>query len=336
MIDNLLLQLAGYAVLAVLAFEVFVTTLTTRGSGPVTGLLARALWRRLRRLRRRERGPDLLAYAGGAIASLTLAGWIMALWVGWGLVFAGAPGAIIDAGTSAPADLAARVYFAGFNLVTLGIGDYRPVGAEWQLITVMASASGLVAITLAISYLLPVLSQAVSRQALAGQIGLLGRTPEQVARNAWTEGPDSFGQRLSSLTPDLLRQGRQHLAYPILHYFHTGDPRLALPLRLAVLHEGLLLIVYGVQRDGGAPAAHRALLEAIGLFLDSIEEDVLSRASDPPAPPNLAALAAAGAPVVSAATFRASLQDNDRARRLLCGFVEHDGWGWRDVLGRDR
>lgn len=332
MLANLLLQLGGVLMLGVLAVEVFVTTLTMRGSGPLTGRVADACWRAFLSIHRGRSAHRLLAFGGGAIAVLTLALWILVLWAGWALIFAGAPDAVVDS-SGRPADLWSRIYFAGFNIFTLGLGDFRPVGAAWQIATALSSASGLVAITLAISYLLPVLSQAVSRQALAAQIGLLGETPSDVARDAWRLGPDAFAGRLSGLAAGVLRQGRQHLAYPALHYFHASDPRFALPLRLAVLHEGLLMVAHGLRADDAhatSPACGD-LLEAIGLFLDSIGDDVLGRVEDVPPPPSLSPLAAAGAPTTAQPRFAEALEPCRRRRRLLRGLVEHDGWRWEDL-----
>lgn len=329
--SNLLLQLAGAVTLGLLAVDVFLTALTMRGAGPLTGRMAQGLWRGLLRLHRARPSHRLLSFAGGAIAALTLAYWVMVLWAGWALVFAGAAGAVVDS-QGQPADLWSRIYFAGFNIFTLGLGDYRPVGAPWQMATVLASASGLVVVTVGITYLLPVLSHAVSRQALAGQVGLLGLTPARVAMNAQAQGPDAFADRLSGLEADILQQGRRHLAYPVLHYFHTGDPRLALPLRLAVLYEGLLILTHGLgEPDQPAPPACLSTLAALDLFLDSIAHDVLAGEAQTPPAPSLTPLADAGAPVQSRAAFEAALRHRDHRRGLMRGLLAHDGWRWSDV-----
>ncbi|MEH6665781.1 MAG: potassium channel family protein [Brevundimonas sp.] len=329
--SNLLPPIAGAVLLGLLTVDVFVTALTLRGAGPLTGRLAQGLWRGLLRLHRGRAGHRLLGFAGGAIAALTLAYWVLVLWAGWALVFAGAAGAVVDS-QGQPADLWSRIYFAGFNIFTLGLGDYRPVGAAWQMATVLASASGLVVVTLGITYLLPVLSHAVSRQALAGQVGLLGPTPARVALNARAQGLDAFAERLSRLEGDVLQQGRRHLAYPVLHYFHTGDPRLALPLRLAVLYEGLLILTHGLgDRDQPPPPACLSMLAALDLFLDSVAGDLLAGEAQTPPAPSLTPLADAGAPVRPRAAFEAALRRRDHRRALMRGLLAHDGWGWSDV-----
>lgn len=326
MTANILLQAAGIVVLGVLTLEVYMTALTMQGAGPLTGRLARLLWRGLLALHRRRANHDLLGLAGGGIAALTLGMWILALWAGWGLIFAGAPGSIVADPSGVPADLASRLYFAGFNIFTLGLGDYRPEGAGWQAATVLASASGLVAVTFSITYLLPILSQAVSRQALAGRMGLLGLTPGEVAASAAAD-PGGFDQRLAELTPDILMQARRHLAYPVLHYFHTGESRLALPLRIAVLREGVL-IASEHARPSEAASERLALLKAVDVFIDSVASELGGGRS---APSGLKPEDSAAHVAPRQGPPGRAQEDNDCSRGLMKALVEHDGWAWTDV-----
>lgn len=239
--------------------------------------------------------------------ALSLGLWVVLLAVGWGLVFAGLPGAVIDGSSGAPADLFSRLYFAGFNLFTLGVGDYRPSGPLAQALTVAASASGLLGITLAITYLGPVASGGVSRRALAGEISLLGQTPDEIVQTARAEGPEGFAARLEGLAPAILKVAEQHLAYPVLSYFHSPEPRLALPLRLACLYEALLILQVDASSQAPATRTDAAVLAAIEIYGARLD------ASNPPSD-------GAGGPAGS------------RTRRRLRAMVELDGWRWRDVL----
>lgn len=270
---------AGLTLLAIVGRDVFITSLTLRGGGSLVIWLARGLWGAALALHRRRASHGLLTLAGGLTAASTLLAWMLLLWGGWSLVFAAAGLAIVDASTGEPAGLWARVYYAGYSTFTLGLGDYRPLGAAWQLATAASAAVGLVGATLAITYLVPTLSAAVQRQSLAGQIWLLGATPQEVARAA-ARNPEAFASELTSLRSQILDSARQHLAYPILNYFHAEDPRFALPLRLAVLQEGMLLAACGLRDPAKAYDLERGLT-TIRLFLDSVTADG-PRASRPP------------------------------------------------------
>lgn len=54
--------------------------------------------------------------------------------------------------TGNPAGTVERLYFTGYTVFTLGNGDFRPGAGTWQLATVAATGTGLVLITLAITY----------------------------------------------------------------------------------------------------------------------------------------------------------------------------------------
>lgn len=320
---------AGLTLLAIVGRDVFITSLTLRGGGSLVIWIARGVWRTALALHRRRASHRLLTLAGGLTAASTLLTWMLLLWGGWSLVFAAAGPAIVDTSTGEPAGLWTRVYYAGFNIFTLGLGDYRPIGAAWQLATAGSAAVGLVGATLAITYLVPTLSAAVQRQSLAGQIWLLGATPHDVARAA-ARDPDAFASEMSSLRSRILDSARQHLAYPILNYFHAEDPRFALPLRLAVLHEGILLAACGLRNPAKAYDLERDLA-TIGLFLDSVTADGPSPPRRSPPPPSLAPLARDGLETVTPQVFEERLQSWRHQREAMLTLLIQDGWLQADV-----
>ncbi len=305
--SSTLLVLLGSVLLLLAAWDVFITTLTLRGGGPVVRRVTRLAWSGLLALHRRGVRPGLLGFGGGLAVALSLILWVILLAAGWGMVFAGLPGAVIDGSTGAPADLLSRLYFAGFNLFTLGVGDYRPSGPLAQALTVAASASGLLAITLTITYLGPVVSGGVSRRALAGEISLLGQTPDEIIEAARAQGADRFAAQLEGLAPAILKMAEQHLAYPVLSYFHAPQPRLALPLRLASLYEALLILQVEAAEHTTAARTDAAVLAAIEIYVVRLDD------SSPP----------------SEGLVR---QGGSQTRERLRAMVEQDGWRWRDVL----
>jgi len=326
--SSTLLVLLGSVLLLLAAWDVFITTLTLRGGGPVVRRVTRLAWSGLLALHRRGVRPGLLGFGGGLAVSLSLILWVILLAAGWGMVFAGLPGAVIDGSTGAPADLLSRLYFAGFNLFTLGVGDYRPSGPLAQALTVAASASGLLAITLTITYLGPVVSGGVSRRALAGEISLLGQTPDEIIKAARAQGADRFASRLQGLAPAILEMAEKHLAYPVLDYFHSPDPRLALPLRLAGLYEALLALSCGRDDHAKVVRDYQAVLEAIEIYVRRLGPYAAdgNDAPEPPAP-DLGGLAVDHEKVVTVQTAAAT------TRRRLRSMVERDGWAWGDVSG---
>ncbi len=118
--SSALLLLLGSGLLLLTACDVFITTLTLRGGGPVVGTATRLGWSGLLAVHRRGPWHGLLSLGGGLAVALSLSLWVILLAVGWGMIFAGLPDAVVDGSTGAPADLASRLYFAGFNLSPSG------------------------------------------------------------------------------------------------------------------------------------------------------------------------------------------------------------------------
>lgn len=285
----------------------------------------------------------LLTAAGTLIVLGTLLTWILMMWAGWTLIFASDHEAIVDLQTREPVDFVGRIYFAGYSITTLGTGDVVPVG-NWRVATILCATSGLVIITLAIAYFGPILSAVTAGRQLATYIDSMGRSPQELILNAWSgdslRGIDSF---LAHLAQMLHAHTQRHHAYPVIHYFHTGDPAAAVPLRLAALDEALAVMRHGLRPEAQPhPLALHLLEEAISRYLHTLGAVYIEPAAEAPPPPELTPLCAAGLPVVSGEVFTAAIARLELRRRLLKGLVEHDGWTWADVprpetvLRRDR
>jgi hypothetical protein len=323
-----MLTIAGLLIVCCAVWDIIITTITVRGGGPVTSWTTHYLWTLMRWTFGGPRTHALLAHAGVLTVLSIIGAWVVMLWGGWFLVFLGSGDAIVTSSGGMPADTWSTFYFAGYTLFTLGLGDFRPVGELWQVLTAVCAGCGLFALTLSVTYFVPVLSAVAQKQALAATITSLGATPEHILRDAW-DG-DSFAS-LDSVLSDLHQQivflAQQHLAYPALHYFHSAEPRTALPLRLAALDEALLVLRYGVRPETRPQERLLALnLEAISYFLHVLNRAHIRPAAD--APPKPSAPCAPEASLSDAATL---IPDRDMHRRLMLGFVENDGWTWEDV-----
>ena len=96
--------------------------------------------------------------------------------------------------------------FRWLHHIHLGNGDYAPTGA-WRVVTMVASASGLMIVTLSITYLVPLLSAVVEKRALAGRISILGSTVPEMVRKLTSPGADEVRAELSSLPRAPVAQG---------------------------------------------------------------------------------------------------------------------------------
>lgn len=326
--------LLGLGLLTVGAWDLFWTTLwQDGGAGPLTTRLGAGLW---------WLGKSTLVKVPGARLSLmgptilvsTVVMWMVMFWLAWVFLLSSSPVLLAPAfGEDGVASWPERFYYVGSAFFTLGNGDYQETGGFWQISSVLCAGSGMLMITLSISYVIAVLSAVVTRRRLATQIFAVGSTPEQWVLNAW-DGED-FGESVSVLpgVAELLTQvTEEQLAYPVVHYYHSDAPYKAMPLAVAMFDEGLTLIECGVA-EKYRPSRLTVLLarNSVQRYLSTLREGWISPEKPMPEFPALSELRESGVETMDQAFFDAQVHQLERRRKMLRGAVEHDGWSWEDL-----
>ncbi len=320
----------------VLILVVFLDALTTalivsEGAGPITKRLVRSLWRLALAVRPPAAGSRFLAVAGSSTLLATLLMWVALLWAGWTLVFLSDAGSIIDSSTKAPTGLGDTVYFVGFSVFTLGTGDFVGSSERWRLLSAGASFTGLFVVTLAITYVLSVISAIVKRRSVASHIHSLGTTGGDIVTTAWNG--DRFGaafdQHLVALTSEIGDVTEQHMAYPVLHVMHSPEAEVALSLGLAELNDAINLISCGLDLRAQPDRAAWSPVEAtIDRYIDVVSATSHPDRSAQPPPLELAALVAARLPTVDGDEFQARIAGREESRRALARIAHSAGWDW--------
>ncbi|MBN2621853.1 MAG: two pore domain potassium channel family protein [Acidimicrobiales bacterium] len=326
---SVLLLVAGVLVVFVALFDAAWTTVATAsGAGPISRRLAPWLWGRALALHHRRPSHGGLAAAGVGIIVAVFLTWIGLVLSGWALVFASSDGAVRAASTGRSADLVERLYFTGYTVFTLGNGEYRPGLGWWQILTVVATATGLVLVTLAITFLVPLAGAAAGRRQLASTVASLGEGPHAIVANAWTgRGFGTLSQHLVALTSLVHATRQEHLTYPMLHFFHSETPGSAAAVGITHLGQALQLLDHGVAADVRLdPAATGPLGRAIDGFLETLEGVHISADASPLVAPDLEPLRAAGIPTVDDATYAQAAPASEPQRRLLAALLGEDGW----------
>ena len=300
------------------------------GAGPLSGRLSAQLWRASLAVGRRPSGPRhrLLTVAGIGLAVVIVLMWATTAWAGWWLVFSASDGAVVDAASGQPAGLLERVQFAGASLFTLDSSEMSAGSGVWQFAVIGAAATGVVFVTLAISYFVPVASALAEGRQLGAYISSLGDSPEGVLGQAWTNGTlEGLEQHLVALTPMVHALAERHLTYPVLQYFHSGRERTSTALSLVTLDEAVTLLRWGVAPSARPdPMTVEPLARAIDWYVDTVQGAFVGGGSAPLPPPDLDALRRLGIPTVEDDEFRSALDTQQGRRCQLSRLLADDGW----------
>ncbi|WP_245742207.1 potassium channel family protein [Natrinema salaciae] len=261
---------------------------------------------------------------------MTLAVWITLLWAGWTLVFASAERALVDTLERGSISWSDRLYFTGYTIFTLGIGDFAPRTGRWQLVTILATGSGLLFVTLSVTYALSVLEAVTQKRAFASSVSGFGARSEEIVRTSWTgEEFQGIALPLNALVTQLATLTENHKAYPVLHYFYSARTDRSPIVEIAVLDETVTLLRFGVpERYRPNRLLLRISRTSIEHYLETLHEGFVEPADSSPPPPDLRALREAGVPTVSNDEFEAALDELETRRRLLYGLVESDAREW--------
>ncbi|WP_237144703.1 ion channel [Pontibacter pamirensis] len=326
----------GALVFAITALDIIKTTLSSNGGGMVTILVSRAVYK-LFFLAAGKRGKSkLLSYAGPAVLVSVLLVWIVGFWSGLFLALLSDPGSVVHSITKTDASAVEKLYYAGFTLSTLGVGDYVASNDFWRIVTDMAAYSGLVFITTSITYFLPVLSAVSLQSTLSLYISGMGKNPQQVLTKSWN-GKDfaSFFDNTSDLCQMLIKHTMNHQSYPVIHYFHNSQSKLSVAPAIVLLDETYQLLRNALQQDVAVDEVKVSMLQtALDSYLEVVRENFLKNASpNEQAPaPDLRQLEEKGVPLKGEEAVKQYFEQDLRERRkLLTALLEMDGWSWKEV-----
>lgn len=327
---DLICLATGVLLVLLVWFDFGSTALTASESGPLSRRVAFATWRLALTLNKLVKSHRFLGAVGPLIIMVLINMWVFAAWLGWSLIYLGGEPSVLNSITKVPADTSSVSYFVGFTLTTLGTGDYVPADGFWQMMTVVTAFNGLALITLSITYAIPVVQAAAVKRTVAREISVMGETVDEIAahwaRHREYQGVETY---LATLTPQILDIAQKHLAYPILHYYHSPELQTALPLKLAALDEAIRAIpaeAY-VQNPSLRIAEHNCS-KAIEVFLSTLNKAFIHPTDEEP--PQLLApdLTKGTARVVGTQRATESLA---KRRKLLRALVLQDGWTWDQI-----
>jgi hypothetical protein len=245
-----LIQLCGIGIIFLTLADAFLTVLYPRGGKSMLSLqVSKGIWALFRYLARLPlKGSEhILSYCGATLLIVVVVLWVCLLAIGFALLIWPALGQGIQASEgSTPTDFAAAMYYSGFTLTTLGVGDLAPKTAFWRLITVMEAALGFSIITATITYLLSVYNALTRRNTFA--LSLYHRSADRANAAELLvrlKGAGKFELAtldISQMTRDLLFLLESHHAYPVLHFFRFRAAHYSLS-RMALISLDLVTLI---------------------------------------------------------------------------------------------
>lgn len=309
------------------------TTIWVDGtSAPLTGRITTLVWKLMRGIIN-EKKHKLLSLSGPVILVTTVSFWIILIILGWTLIFYADPFSIQNPTSKAYPGFPGHVWYVTYVMFSVGNGDFTPQSDTWQLLSAMVAFGGMAMVTLAVTYILQVISAVVAKRSFASQVTSIGKGAEDFVISQWTG--DSFGDielQLSSISTTLSTLSEQHMAYPILHYYHAANPDKANALALAILDEALMIIKHGVpEKHHPAGTILKSARNSAETFLDTLHGAYISPSDDAPPLPDLSRLREKGVPTVADEEFEKKLEELKQRRKRLYGYVQSSAWKWPPI-----
>src|SRR5690606_11528042 len=187
-------------------------------------------------------GRRIYNYSGFSINLSVLSVWILLIWTGLFLVFTSDTSAIVnDEGESATH--IERLYFTGYILSTLGIENFKPVCAFFELITAAFSFFGFIFFTTSMTYLVSVFSALGQKRSLALSIRSLGKTPEEIVYRLLNQDTTFTRNHLLSLQEKFETYLVNLQSFPVLYEYGNSSIQSSLNLNLVILDEALSILL---------------------------------------------------------------------------------------------
>ena len=315
--------LSGILLLLFTMYDFFFTTLSGGGAAFITRIIT-YLSHKILQFGVNLFGRTMYSLSGMFVNVTILLFWVILIWSGLFLIFSSDPAAIVNE-SNRMANNWERLYFTGYTLSTLGLGNFKPITPAFEVLTALFSFFGFIFFTTSMTYLVSVSSAVIHKRSLALSIRNLGKTPEEMVYRLLNQDVSFSRLNLSTLQDKIERHAINLQAYPVLHNYANSDIPGSLSLNLVTLDEALSILLN--SREGEKMKnALTAIRASISYFLSHIENN-FSRSIGRLEGPEIQNLA--GWDLVSN-TFLIDPSLHNR-RKILGGLLKSENFEWQDV-----
>ncbi|PRX48823.1 ion channel [Salegentibacter salegens] len=271
-----ILLFIGIVLLLLAIHDFFFTTLS--GSG--TGFLSRnisILSDKIIQFCVKIFGRKAYNYNGLFVNLMILFIWLLLIWVGLFLVYSSNPDAITSS-SGKVANFWERLYFTSYTLSTLGMGNFTPNTAAFELLTGAFSFFGFIFFTSSMTYFLSVSSALVNKRTLSKSIYHLGKTPQEIAKNILSFDSSFSYQQFSELQKLIDKHSVNHHAYPVVHFYRQSKKKDSFSINIARLDEAVSILLYSEEKNNYRTELN-VLRSSLSSFLEDMEKNFASNLS---------------------------------------------------------
>lgn len=312
--------IAGVVILLLVIYDFFFTTLSGSGAGFISEKVC-LFSDKLVKLAVQMTGRSAYKFNGLFVNLIMLTVWILLFWVGLFLVFSSNPEAITNS-NGRVANIFERLYYTGYVISTLGIGNFKPTSGFFEIVTSCLAFIGFIFFTSSMTYFISVSSALVNKRVLAKSIFNLGESPQEIADKFLSLDSSYSYQQLLNLQGMLDTHCVNHEAYPVIHYYTAAVPKNSFSLNLARLDEAIS-ILQGSGEGGELQEELEPIRTSITHFLQNLDESFsksMVKVDHPVDPSNF--------------SYEGKVVKNkeqDSRRRVLEKFFKSEGFKWEDV-----
>lgn len=315
--------ISGILLLLLTMYDFFFTTLSGGGAAFITRFVT-FISHSCLKLCVKWFGRRIYSLSGMAVNLSVLLVWVALIWIGLYFIYSTDPGAIVnDKGRMA--NNWERLYFTGYTLSTLGLGNFAPTTVAFELLTSIFSFFGFIFFTTSMTYLISVSSALIHKRSLALSIRNLGKTPEEMVYRLLNQDTSFSRQNLASLQEKIEKHSIYLQAYPVLHNYANSEIPGSLSLNLVTLDEALSILINSKEGEK-IKNAITAIRGSITYFLNHVET-TFSRTLYKEEGPDIHKLR--GWEIISSSAINDPSLYN--RRKVLGGILNTESFEWQDV-----
>lgn len=322
---QLFFLVSGVILLLAVSFDFFYTTLSGNGAAYLTYAVS-ALAHKWQMLLFKIFGRKIFALSGMFINLSVLFAWILLIWFALFLIFSSNPQAIINSEGEMASPIE-RLYFTGYVLSTLGVGNLFPDSSFFQIITSVFSFFGFIFFTLSLTYLISVFAAIMQKRSLSFFINKLGNSPSAVVNQITSQEKTFTFQQIMVIQQMIETHATHHQAYPVLHYYINVDRPSSLSINIAILDEAISIILTN-EKEKTLQHELMPLRQSINQFLKHLQSKyhILSE-------PNRVAEIDWNKHELPPGSLKLELEEDElhKRRQIIDGLLATEGYSWHDV-----